>query len=217
VLPPLTRPWTFGKWRAFSETVLAKVHARWWYDEIDKVRRILWPVWDADGGLVGWVARDMENKVEGRKYRNMPRMEALHTLWPIPTNLVYPERCLILVEGITDALRLLDNGLPALANLGTAWSPDRSMLVSFLGVERVVLAFDPDHAGEQATFRVGHALKQTEVHVDVWRWSENHDPGDAPIEEIEELRKEVLDPRTPKGSHPWIRLGPRSLPVEWLP
>jgi DNA primase len=216
-LPPLTRPWTFGRWREFSEGALNKVHARWWYDEIDKVRRILWPVWDSDSSLVGWVARDLDNRAEGRKYRNMPRMEALHTLWPYPINPVYPERSLVLVEGITDALRLLEVGIPALANLGTAWSLDRTALVGLLEIERVVLAFDPDSAGEQATFRVGHALRQSPVQVDVWRWSEGHDPGDAPIEEVHELRKEVLDRRTPEGSHPWIRLGPRSLPVGWLP
>jgi DNA primase len=217
-LPPLTRPWTYGQWREFSGQSLAKVHARWWYDEIDKVRRILWPVWDPEGELVGWVARDMDNRAEGRKYRNMPRMEALQTLWPIPVHAIYPERRLVLVEGITDALRLLAEGIPALANLGTAWSPARTALVqSRLQAERIVLAFDPDTPGQQATYRVGHALKASGAQIDVWKWSEGHDPGDAPIEEVNELRKEVMDPRTPEGSHPWIRLGPRSLPVGWLP
>lgn len=217
-LPPLTRPWTYGKWREFSEQALMRVHARWWYDEIDKVRRILWPVWDPEKMLVGWVARDMDNRAEGRKYRNMPKMEALHTLWPIPIDTIYPERKLVLVEGITDALRLLMFGIPALANLGTAWSEARTDLVRFLlQSERVILAFDPDTAGQQATFRVGHALKDCGAKIDVWQWSEGHDPGDAPIEEVNELRKEVLDPRTPEGVHPWIRLGPRTLPVEWLP
>jgi DNA primase len=160
----------------------------------------------------------MDNRAEGRKYRNMPRMEALHTLWPIPTDTIYPERKLVLVEGITDALRLLMFGIPALANLGTAWSEARTDLVRFLlQSDRVVLAFDPDTPGQQATFRVGHALKACGAKIDVWKWSEGHDPGDAPIEEVNELRKEVLDPRTPQGPHPWIRLGPRSLPVGWLP
>jgi len=219
-LPPMTRPWTYGAWREFNSKALVNVQARWWYDEIDKVRRILWPVWDADADLLGWVARDLDDRAVGRKYRNMPGMEALHTLWPVPIYPKYPERVVVLVEGITDALRLLSFGIPALACLGTAWSKARTTLLEhYLCIERIVLAFDPDSAGNSATFKIGYTLRRAfgSESIAVWSWSEDHDPGNAPVEEVLALRKEVLDPRTPGGPHPWLRLGPRTLPVEWLP
>jgi len=219
-LPPLTRPWQDGDYREFSGTTLARIQSRWWYDEIDRVRRLVWPVWDMGGDLVGWVGRDLDN-LEGseRKYRNMPHMEAVTTLYPLPLDHKYPERTVILVEGITDALRLLQLGLPALAILGTAWSRTRTWLLHLLSIHRVVLAFDPDDAGEEAKQKIGRQLSREfgSENVFEWEWPDGKDPGEAELEVIEQLRCEAVDPRTPKDTHPWLYMAPKAIPPSWLP
>jgi DNA primase len=218
-LPPLTRPWSYGDYRGFSSQSLSRVQSLWWYDEIDQVRRIVWPVWDRESSLVGWVGRDLDNlEGSGRKYRNMPRMEATDTFWPLPINSYYPERVLILVEGITDALRLLQKGLPALAILGTAWSNTRTVLLSKMGIEKIVLAFDPDVAGNEATNKVAWQIIQAfgEANVFKWEWPDGVDPGDASDEQIEELRTTVM-PKGRVGPHPWLRFLPKTIPPTWLP
>lgn len=204
-LPPDARPWTSGAWRGMSEISLAQVRSRWWYDEIDSVRRILWPVWDVHAELMGWVARDIDNlKGSPRKYRNMPGMKALGTLWPLPTDGDEPETTVVLVEGILDALRLLNAGIPALAALGGGWGQDRtSLLTGYLAAERVVLAFDGDPAGQGAARKVYGHLKRYfgAQNIWLWEWPDGADPGDAPQEEVDALRKEIGG--TPR-LHPWL-------------
>lgn len=212
-LPPMTRPWTYGAWRAFSQTTLQRARSLWWWDDRDKVRRIIWPVWDPDKNLVGWVGRDLEG-TSPRKYYNMPHMKATDTLWPWPVR-AYPERDVILVEGITDALRLLQEGLPALACLGTAWSGTRTALLGCLGVRRVVLAYDGDAAGEKAAVNTGAHLENLfdQENLLVWSWSSGNDPGSAPVAEIDELKKALK--RKPQSGHPWLSLTPTIQPT-WL-
>lgn len=219
-LPPMTRPWTFGAWREFSGPTLTRMQTLWWWDDIDQVRRILFPVWDEDEELVGWVARDLDDRAEGRKYRNMPQMEALKTFWPLPVRGTYPERTCVLVEGVTDALRLLNVGIPALACLGTGWSKKRSaLLLGALQIDRVVLGFDGDEPGFDAAARIGNELARIigEDSVAVWEWSHGRDPGDADPSEVEDLRKEVVHPAAPRGVHPWLHFLPREPRPEWFP
>jgi DNA primase len=218
-LPPLTRPWRDGDYREFSVHTLMGIQTRWWYDEIDKVRRIVWPVWDPAGELVGWVGRDLDNlKDSERKYRNMPHMEAVTTLYPLPDlNNHYPERTVILVEGITDALRLLQMGLPAQAILGGVWSKARTWLLHVMGIERIVLAFDPDDAGDEARKTVGRELAKEFDEILEWEWPDGKDPGEADLETIEQLRCEAVHPKTPNDPHPWLLMAPKEVPPNWLP
>jgi DNA primase len=191
------------------------VRAQWWYDDIDRVRRIVWPIWTLEKELVGWVGRDIDNpKGSPRKYRNMPNMNAVKTLYPLPLNRDYPERTVILVEGIPDALRLLQAGLPALANLGTAWSKTRTHLLMSMEFTRVILAFDGDEAGHRANLEIGQKLYPLGIDREVWEWPEGSDPGDAPYEEIKRLRQEVMPRGAPKP-HPWLLAAP-TIQRHWL-
>lgn len=59
---------------------------------------------------------------------------------------------MVLVEGARDALRLLNEGIPAVAILGTQqFTPTKARLLVSAGVERSVLFFDGDCAGKDAT------------------------------------------------------------------
>ena len=212
-LPPMARPWIYGAWRTFSQSTLKRARSLWWWDERDKVRRIIWPVWDAEKDLVGWVGRDLDGS-SPRKYYNMPHMHALDTLWPWPVH-AFPERDLILVEGITDALRLLQEGLPALACLGTGWSSTRTALLGSLGIKRVVLAYDGDAAGEAAAVKTGALLENLfdAENLLVWQWTPGNDPGSAPQDEVDQLKKALN--RKPRAGHPWLSLTPAVQP-HWV-
>jgi hypothetical protein len=59
---------------------------------------------------------------------------------------------IILVEGPRDALRLIQAGIPAMSMLGTqSWSDQKTRLLEFAGVTRLVLFLDGDEAGKNAT------------------------------------------------------------------
>ncbi len=74
-----------------------------------------------------------------------------------PYHIIQERSCktVVLVEGPRDALRLLQEGIPALAILGTqSWSKVKTRSLELLGVERVILCFDGDSAGLVATAKV---------------------------------------------------------------
>lgn len=62
------------------------------------------------------------------------------------------DKTIVLVEGQRDALRLLMNGIPALAILGTnSWSKKKVELLELHGVEKIILMMDGDPEGIRAT------------------------------------------------------------------
>ena len=105
-----------------------------------------------------------------------------------------------LVEGPRDALNWLQNGIPALAILGSNnWSGIKSDLVlSLPDVETVITAFDPDEAGDKAKSSVYSYLKDeiTVKNFNFRKWEdkldiEGLDPGNSPIKVIEAIKKHI--------------------------
>lgn len=212
-LPPLVRPWTQGNWRRLKQETLTQVNSQWWWDEMDKVRRIVFPIWDRTANLVGWSGRALDSSEEVPKYRHMTRMEIISEFWPLPKGR-RGETTAVIVEGIVDALRLLQQGIPALANMGCNWSKARGACLLAMGISRVVVALDGDDAGRRGNDKILQNLKwqYSKSKLGVWEWPEGSDPGDAPIEEIRELRD--LLGKSP-GPHPWLSALPK-LSSSWL-
>jgi DNA primase len=202
-LPPGVSTWSLGPWRGFSTEVIQSVHSLWWYDEASRARRVLWPIWGRDESLIGWTSRLLD-KVEGApKYRNLPRMAALQTMWPLPTrNLENLDRSLcVIVEGIPDAIRLLACGVPTISNLGTAWSDTRTLLLTDLGFREIIVSCDGDEAGRKANRKIGYSLRREfGSRIKVWDWSDSTDPGDAPQFEIDALLSELQLPKRPHAA-----------------
>lgn len=202
-LPPGVRHWYSGKWRVLTQKTLASSGAQWWFDPVDDTSRILWPVWDHDQDLIGWVARTLEDK--GQKYRNMPRMNALYSLWPNPSG---QSSSVVLVEGIVDCLRLLQAGIPAVANIGTAWSKARTELLASVEARTYVVAMDSDEAGRASAFKLGKTLERafgTNL-VKYWYWPDGCDAGDTPFHSIRSLRTEL---GLEAGPHLWLEHIPK--------
>ena len=166
----------------------------------------MWPVWGTSLDLVGWIGRDLDG-ISDRKYYNMPGMKVLSTLWPWPASITKDSTSIVLVEGITDALRLLQAGIPALATLGTAWSSLRTTLLQILGVENIVLAYDNDDAGYIANEQIALELSKSfsSDSISKWEWPDKNDPGDAPWSEVLSLRNHL---NLKKGVHPWLQATP---------
>jgi DNA primase len=205
-LPRDSKPWFGGKWRGLPPSFLQKINSRQWFDEVDKTARILWPVWDVVGDLVGWVSRRLDKNTQVRKYRNAPAMKALTTLWPWPTRWIGEVPTIVLVEGPYDALRLLYRGIPALALLGTNWSYERTALLLGMGVERVILALDADPAGFTGANKIAAKLQNmyTGNNLALWNWPDKKDAGNAPLTEVWSLRKEIDPKAKHMKPHKWI-------------
>lgn len=67
----------------------------------------------------------------------------------------------VAVEGQRDALRLLENKIPAVSILGTqSWTNEKAKLLNASGIERLILFMDGDDAGRIATENIAEQLAE---------------------------------------------------------
>lgn len=177
-LPWDIEPWT-KRWRKVSPYTMNAATAYHWYDDKKRCDRVLLPIW-MYGELVGWTARRLD-KVDDMKYREMTGFNKLDALYPWFLVEQMNVSSIALVEGPYDALRLLDEDIPALSNLGslTNWSKDKAIHLINLGVTRVVIAADGDSAGDKFRDQAEEDLKHM-FEIDHYYCPRKSDPGALP-------------------------------------
>lgn len=119
--------------------------------------RLMFPILNARGQVVGFGGRVLDDSKP--KYLNSPESDVFQK-----SKLVYGWQQLprdaaqvIVVEGYTDVLRLAQQGIAAVATLGTAVS-QAQLLQLFSRVSELVFCFDGDEAGLQAAKRALHTV-----------------------------------------------------------
>jgi DNA primase len=100
----------------------------------------------------------------------------------------------LLAEGYMDVIALQEAGFSnAVASLGTALTKDQAKLLRrYTG--RVVIVYDSDHAGIQATLRAGEIFRDTGFRVDVLSLTEAKDPDEyLKSHGVEEFKRALSD------------------------
>jgi DNA primase len=133
---------------------------------IDRFRgRLLWPIRDAKGDVIGFGARRLRDDDNGPKYLNTPETllyKKSHVLYGIDLakNDIAKKYKAVVVEGYTDVMAChLAGETTAVATCGTAFGADHvQMLRRFLMDQdefrgRVVFTFDGDEAGRKAALK----------------------------------------------------------------
>ncbi|MFW2514545.1 DNA primase [Demequina sp. SO4-13] len=151
--------------------------------------RLVWPIRDVTGEVIGFGARRLHEDDQGPKYLNTPetalykKAQVLYGL-DLAKSAVRSERTAIVVEGYTDVMACHLAGVTnAVATCGTAFGSDHVKVVRRLMGDtggpqtkvgesgaKVVFTFDGDEAGQNAalkSFQLDHQfLAQTFVAVD---------------------------------------------------
>ena len=149
-------------------------------------RRLMFPLADARGRVVGFQARklDEDDPLRG-KYVNSPESDLFHkshVLYGLhlARGAIAKQDRAVVVEGNTDVIALRQVALePVVASMGTALT-ERQLRELVRLTQRVFLCFDADAAGEEATLRgMELALKQN-VDVRVVTLPAGKDPADDP-------------------------------------
>lgn len=136
------------EWRTFSGRFLSRFKVQDVVDDTYGDRHLVFPVM-VGREIVGGIKARWEKKEGYLSYINS-RGSWTKDIGLFPYDQVKKMRpkCVFLVEGPRDALRLLKYGIPALCILGTQnWSEAKRDLIVALGVDRVVLLMDGDEAG----------------------------------------------------------------------
>lgn len=146
------------------------------------VDRILFPIRDATGAVIGFSGRKYKEETFGGKYVNTPEtalFKKSKTLFGLNycRRRIAKERKVIIVEGQIDALRLIYAGFDmTVAGQGTAFGEGHVQELVQLGIQQAILALDSDVAGQAAAVKVGDLFQKKGVEVRVVRLPAGQDP-----------------------------------------
>ena len=141
--------------------------------------RLMFPIIDVRGNVIGFGGRVMDNSAP--KYLNSPETIIFNKRKNLfALNLAKKSKLgyLILVEGYMDAVALHQYGFDcAVASLGTSLTQEHAVLLSRY-TEQVVLIYDGDEAGQNATRRAIPMLEAAGIQVKVLRMHDAKDPDE---------------------------------------
>src|SRR5699024_7609693 len=131
--------------------------------------RIIFPIFDYQGNVCGFGGRTM-NKNNNIKYLNSPetriykKQDNLYGFHQAKEH-VENEGYLVLFEGYFDVLQAYQHGLKnCVASLGTALTPEQALLIKSI-TKNVIIVFDDDDAGVNASFRSASILEEVGVNA----------------------------------------------------
>ena len=141
--------------------------------------RLMFPIIDVRGNVIGFGGRVMDNSTP--KYLNSPETEIFNKRKNLfALNLAKKSRLgyLILVEGYMDAVALHQYGFDcAVASLGTSLTEEHASLLARY-TQQVILIYDGDEAGQNATQRAIPMLEKAGLQVKVLKMRDAKDPDE---------------------------------------
>jgi DNA primase len=175
-------------------------------------RRLLWPIRDLSGDVIGFGARKLFDDDDGPKYLNTPESplyKKSHVLYGIDhaKREMAKQGRAVIVEGYTDVMACHEAGVPtAVATCGTAFGQDhigvlRRLLMdsdSFAG--EIIFTFDGDAAGQKAALRAFEEDQRFVGRTFIAVSPDNMDPcelrlakGDLAVRDLVARREPLVD------------------------
>ena len=143
--------------------------------------RLMFPIIDVRGNVIGFGGRIIQNDPNAAKYLNSPETMIFNKRKNLfALNLAKKSKLgyLILVEGYMDAVALHQYGFDcAVASLGTALTEEHAALLTRY-TDQVVLIYDGDAAGQRATQRAIPILEKAGLQVKVLKMKDAKDPDE---------------------------------------
>lgn len=156
--------------------------------------RVMFPIIDLRGNVIAFGGRIIDG--EGPKYLNSsdtPVFKKSRNLFSLNFAKRSDERRLILAEGYMDVIAVNQAGFEnVVATLGTALTPEQARIMSQYADE-VIIAYDSDGAGQNATQRAINLLSEAGVKTKIIKMEGAKDPDEF-IKKFGPLRfKQLLD------------------------
>ncbi|MFJ6011411.1 DNA primase [Streptomyces sp. NPDC092952] len=175
---------------------------------IDRFRgRLMWPISDTSGDVVGFGARKLRADDNGPKYLNTPetaiykKSQVLYGIDLAKKDIAKASRAVV-VEGYTDVMACHLAGITtAIATCGTAFGGDHIKILRRLlmdnGSARVIFTFDGDAAGQKAALRAFEDDQKFAAETYIAIAPDGMDPCDLRLVKGDEAVRELVEPRTP--------------------
>ncbi len=143
--------------------------------------RLMFPIIDVRGNVIGFGGRIIKNDKEAAKYLNSPETIIFNkrkNLFGLNLAKKSKQGYLILVEGNIDVVALHQYGFDnAIASLGTSLTEEQAALITRYA-DQVVLIYDGDKAGQNATQRAIPILEKAGLQVKVLQIKDAKDPDE---------------------------------------
>lgn len=146
------------------------------------INRIMFPLYDLEGNVVAFSGR-IYNTKDGSKYINTKETSIFkkgNILYNYHNakELLKKNDSIIVMEGFMDVIRASTVGITnCIATMGTALTKQNANLLKKMA-NNIILCFDGDKAGEEATLSAINVLKEIDVNPKVVRLEENLDPDE---------------------------------------
>lgn len=165
--------------QAVEAGLAVKAESGRYYDRFRN--RLIFPIWDATGQVVGFGGRVLDDSLP--KYLNTPEtvffnkgrlLYGLH----LARTAIRENGCVVVMEGYMDVVTAHRYGIKnVVASMGTALTHDHGKLLTHYSRD-VVIAYDADAAGEAATGRSMDLLEELGCQVRVLRIPDGKDPDE---------------------------------------
>jgi len=143
--------------------------------------RLMFPIIDVRGNVIGFGGRIIKKDADAAKYLNSPEtiiFNKRRNLFGLNLAKKTKQNGLILVEGNIDVVALHQYGFDnAVASLGTSLTEEQATLISRYA-DQVVLVYDGDNAGQDATRRAIPILEKAGLQVKVLQIRDAKDPDE---------------------------------------
>lgn len=143
--------------------------------------RLMFPIIDVRGNVIAFGGRIIKNDPNAAKYLNSPETMIFNkrkNLFGLNLAKKTKKDYLILVEGNIDVVALHQYGFDnALASLGTSLTEEQAALLTRY-TEQIVLIYDGDKAGQNATQRAIPILEKAGLRVKVLQITDAKDPDE---------------------------------------
>ncbi|HEY3504996.1 MAG TPA: DNA primase [Actinocatenispora sp.] len=180
---------------------------------IDRFRgRLMWPIRDLSGDVIGFGARKLLHSDDGPKYLNTPETPSYkksHVLYGIDQakREIAKQGKVVIVEGYTDVMACHLAGVPtAVATCGTSFGDDHIGVLRRLLMDsdefrgEIIFTFDGDAAGQKAALRAFADDAKFVAHTSVAIGPDNMDPcelrlakGDAAVRDLVADSEPLID------------------------
>ncbi len=150
--------------------------------QYDRFRgRVMFPILNITGRVIGFGGRIMTSDKNKPKYVNSPESEIYnksHTLYGIyqaKSTIVSADNC-YLVEGYTDVISLHQSGIHnVVASSGTSLTNDQIKLINRF-TQNITILYDGDYAGIKASFRGIDMILEHGLNVKIVLFPDGEDP-----------------------------------------
>ncbi|MEV6176166.1 DNA primase [Streptomyces sp. NPDC052015] len=197
-----------GKGFTDKELILSGLSQEGRRGPIDRFRgRLMWPIRDIGGEVVGFGARRLYEADTGPKYLNTPetaiykKSQVLYGIDLAKKEIAKTSRAVV-VEGYTDVMACHLAGVTtAIATCGTAFGGDHIKILRRLlmdnGSARVIFTFDGDAAGQKAALRAFEDDQKFAAETYIAIAPDGMDPCDLRLTKGDDAVADLVEPRTP--------------------